>query len=55
MVGAIWLSTFALQVPCHARLGRGFSLGAWRLLVRSNWVRTVLWSARLALATALLW
>jgi len=55
MVGGIWLSTFAVQVPCHARLGSGFCPRAWRLLVRSNWLRTALWSARLALATWLLW
>ena len=55
LVGAIWLSTFAVQVPCHARLASGFSPAAWRLLVRSNWLRTGMWSARLALATSLLW
>lgn len=55
MVVAIWLSTFCVQVPCHARLGAGFSARAWRLLVRSNWLRTALWSARLALATWMLW
>ncbi len=55
LVGVIWLSTFAVQVPCHARLSSGFSPAAWRLLVRSNWLRTAMWSARLALATWLLW
>lgn len=55
LVGAIWLSTFAVQVPCHARLASGFSPAAWRLLVWSNWLRTGMWSARLALASSLLW
>ena len=42
----IWASTFALQVPQHQILERGFDDAAWRFLVNSNWIRTVLWSAR---------
>ena len=42
----IWASTFALQVPQHRILERGFDDAAWRFLVNSNWIRTVLWSAR---------
>lgn len=55
MVLAIWLSTFAVQVPCHARLSTGFDRRAWRRLVVSNWLRTALWTARCALAASLLW
>lgn len=50
MVGAIWVSTFAVQVPLHARLGRGYDERAQRRLVATNWVRTVLWTARLPVA-----
>ena len=39
----IWASTFALQVPQHRILERGFDEAAWRFLVNSNWIRTVLW------------
>ncbi|TWU66969.1 hypothetical protein [Crateriforma conspicua] len=46
MVGLIWLSTAAIQVPCHDQLGRGFDADVCRHLVHSNWIRTVLWSAR---------
>ena len=55
MVLAVWLSTFAIQVPCHARLSAGFDHGAWRRLVVSNWIRTALWTGRCAVAAALLW
>lgn len=38
-------STVLYQAPQHARLSSGFNPGAYRTLVRSNWVRTVAWSA----------
>ncbi|MEZ6038702.1 MAG: hypothetical protein R3F29_14565 [Planctomycetota bacterium] len=50
MVAAIWLVTFTLQVPCHDRLQAGFDATVHRRLVRSNWLRTVLWSLRLGVA-----
>lgn len=54
LVVLLWLSTALLQVPCHKRLGRGFDADAHRRLVRTNWLRTVLWSARGAIALAML-
>ncbi len=45
-VAAVWASTFLLQVPGHRRLARGFDAAAHAALVRTNWVRTVLWTAR---------
>jgi hypothetical protein len=42
----IWLSTYFLQVPQHERLSRGSDELAHRRLVRSNWVRTIAWTAR---------
>ncbi len=50
----IWASTALIQVPCHKRLGRGFDRHAARRLVWSNWIRTVAWAARGALAIVLL-
>jgi hypothetical protein len=50
LVGAIWLSTFLLQVPRHGILARGWDPHAHRSLVRSNWIRTAAWCARGALA-----
>ncbi len=51
---AIWLCTALVQVPLHRRLVDGFDPRAATLLVRSNWVRTIGWSARSAIALALL-
>ncbi len=41
-----WLSTALVQVPLHGKLEQGFAEDAWRALVRTNWVRTVAWTAR---------
>ncbi len=46
LVAAIWLSTALLQVPRHTTLGSGFDGSAWNSLVRTNWIRTLSWSAR---------
>ena len=43
---AIWLSTFALQVPRHDELRGGFDARAHEQLVGTNWIRTVLWTLR---------
>ncbi len=55
LVLAIWASTFLLSVPEHGRLAGGFDADAHRRLVATNWVRTVLWSARGVLVTGWLW
>jgi len=55
LVAGLWLSTFLVQVPCHARLSQGFDPRAWRRLVVSNWLRTAMWTARSALAAGLLY
>lgn len=52
LLALVWLSTFFLQVPRHGELCYGFDAGAHRALVRSNWVRTWLWSARSLVAIA---
>ncbi len=54
LLAAIWLSTFAIQVPLHAKLERGFDPGVQRRLVATSWFRTLAWSARGAIALALL-
>lgn len=51
---AIWVSTFAIQVPLHEQLSAGWDEAAHRRLVQSNWLRTVLWSARSAVAVVML-
>ena len=43
----IWLSTALIQVPCHRLLIDGFDPGLHRRLVRTNWIRTSLWTVRI--------
>ncbi len=50
MVAALWLSTLLVQMPLHARLKEGHAPDVVAALVRTNWVRTLLWSARAVLA-----
>lgn len=51
----LWLSTFLIQVPLHSQLEKAFSRTAWEQLVLTNWIRTVLWSARSGLMAWILW
>lgn len=50
----IWASTALLQVPLHQGLLQGHDPARLRQLVHSNWLRTVTWTARGGLATALI-
>jgi hypothetical protein len=54
LVAAIWLSTAAIQVPCHSRLAAGFDAEVHARLVSSNWIRTVAWTARGVLSLAMI-
>lgn len=47
-------STAFVQVPLHAALSRGFEPELVARLIRTNWVRTLAWSARGMLALAML-
>jgi hypothetical protein len=46
LVGAVWASTFFVQVPLHARLSEGFDASVHCRLVATNWFRTALWTAK---------
>jgi len=50
----VWGSTFLLQVPAHRALSKGFDERAAERLVSTNWIRTIAWSGRSAVALALL-
>jgi hypothetical protein len=57
-LGAILLavslgSTILLSVPLHARMARGYSPDIGRRLVLTNWPRTISWTLRSVLTTAL--
>lgn len=53
-VAAVWGLTFLLAVPLHQRLAAGFEPKAHAALVAANWPRTILWTARAALALFIL-
>jgi hypothetical protein len=54
MVLLIWLSTALLQAPAHGRLQKGYDPSVHRRLVRSNWIRTLVWWVRVPVAVLLL-
>jgi hypothetical protein len=51
----VWAVTFFVSVPFHNRLAQGFDYIAIDGLVRTNWLRTLAWTARLALLGSMLW
>lgn len=50
----VWAATFFVSVPLHAKLEHGKNAAVIRKLVSTNWVRTVLWTARGVLAIFML-
>lgn len=46
LVAVLWVSTALVQVPQHNVLAGGFDARACGILCRTNWVRTVGWTAR---------
>ena len=54
LVLALWASTFAIQVPLHDQLSGGWDAVSHARLVQTNWLRTILWSARGFVAVAMM-
>ena len=54
LVILIWTSTTCIQIPCHHRLASGFDPKAHAWLMKSNWIRTIAWTARTAICVAML-
>ena len=50
LLAVVWLSTALVQVPQHRRLSLGYDAAAVRRLVTTNWLRTLSWTARAAVA-----
>lgn len=46
LLAVAWIVTALVQVPLHSFLVRRFDRSALEKLVRSNWIRTGLWSTR---------
>lgn len=55
MLILIWISTFTLQVPFHKALMSSGGREDAKWLVRTNWIRTVLWTVRGGLVFYLLY
>jgi hypothetical protein len=55
LVALVWGVTFLVSVPCHAQLSQGFDAGVHARLVDTNWLRTIAWTARAALAAWMVW
>jgi hypothetical protein len=49
LVGLILAATFFISVPFHNRLEQGFDYIAIDGLTRTNWLRTLAWTARMML------
>ncbi len=43
----IWISTMVVQVPLHFKIAKDPTKKSINKLIQSNWLRTVLWSAKL--------
>lgn len=50
----IWLSTLFFSVPSHNKLSLGFDHPTISYLVKTNWIRTITWTARSVLLLYLL-
>jgi hypothetical protein len=55
LLALIWISTFALQVPLHAKLAMQFDGAVWHRLVVTNWLRTIAWTVRGVIALSIVW
>jgi hypothetical protein len=54
LLAALWTATGLFYAPLHGRLGEAFDAELHRVLVRTNWLRTIAWTGRGAIATAML-
>lgn len=45
----VWVATFFVSVPLHDQLDSGYNRAIIARLVRTNWLRTLAWTARLVL------
>lgn len=55
LLAMIWLSTWLMQIPVHQRLTAGFTVKLCADLIKTNWIRTIAWSARAVLTAWMLW
>jgi hypothetical protein len=55
LLAVVWVSTFRLQVPRHRSLASARSGPDIRGLVATNWIRTVAWTLRAGLVSAMVY
>lgn len=55
LLAFIWLSTMIFQVPIHLKLMQEGSPKLITKVIRTNWIRTLSWTARTLLIAYLLW
>jgi len=55
LIVVILVSTVIWQAPAHGRLAQGFDARVHATLVRTNWIRTVAWTALALLDTWMLY
>ena len=46
LLGVVWFSTLLLQIPYHNKLTSKFDESVLKMLVKTNWIRTICWSLR---------
>jgi hypothetical protein len=46
LIAIVWVSTFFVQIPIHAKLLAGYDGALQRRLVVTNWIRTLAWTVR---------
>ena len=49
LLSVVWLSTFIVQVPIHNRLSVEYSGELVNQLIKTNWLRTSIWTVKLIL------
>lgn len=54
LLALIWIVTAFFSVPCHLDLHKCKNLEVINKLVLTNWMRTILWSAKLLVAIKLI-
>ncbi|WP_298896679.1 hypothetical protein [uncultured Psychroserpens sp.] len=55
LLAMIWLSTMIFQVPIHLKLMNEGSSKLITKVIRTNWIRTLSWTARSIILIYLLW
>lgn len=53
IVIGIWISTFLVSVPLHGQMVQVKNSEAIEKLIQTNWVRTILWTAKVGIVTLL--